>query len=50
MVTNRVFLTRVSNLYWMLFPYIIKQLELLWVRFFRREEPKSESDLGGRSS
>jgi lysophospholipase L1-like esterase len=44
-VTDGSFLTRVSNLYWILFPNITKQLESLWVRFFRREEQTSEPDL-----
>jgi lysophospholipase L1-like esterase len=55
-VTNQSFLTRVSNLYWILFPNITTQLESLWVRFLRKlaslrvrffggEEQKSEPDL-----
>ena len=43
-VTDGSFLTRVSNLYWILFPNLTKQLESLWVRFFRREEQQSEPD------
>ena len=49
-VTDGSFLTRVSNLNWILFPNITKQLESLWVRFFRREEQKSEPDLGVASA
>ena len=49
-VTDGSFLTRVSNLNWILFPNITKQLESLWVRFFRREEQKSEPDLGMASA
>jgi len=49
-VTDGSFLTRVSNLYWVLFPNITKQLESLRVRFFRGEEQKSESDLGVASA
>jgi lysophospholipase L1-like esterase len=45
-VTDGSFLTRVSHFYWILFPNITKQLESVRVRFFRREEPKSEPDLG----
>jgi hypothetical protein len=45
-VTDGSFLTRVSNLHWILFPNITKQLESLRARFFRREEQKSEPDLG----
>jgi lysophospholipase L1-like esterase len=44
-VTDESFLTRVSNLYWILFPNITKQLELLRGRLFRREEQTSEPDL-----
>jgi lysophospholipase L1-like esterase len=49
-VTDGSFLTRVSNLYWILLPNITTQLESLWVRFFRREEPTSEPDLGVASA
>jgi lysophospholipase L1-like esterase len=45
-VTDESFLTRVANLYWILFPNITKQLESLRVRFFRREEPTRAPDLG----
>jgi hypothetical protein len=45
-VTDGSLLTRVSNLYWILFPNITQQLEAVRVRFFRREEPKREADLG----
>jgi lysophospholipase L1-like esterase len=49
-VTDGSFLTRVSNLYWILFPNLTKQLESLWVRFFRGEAAKSEPDLGVASA
>jgi lysophospholipase L1-like esterase len=49
-VTDGSLLTRVSNLYWILFPNITKQLESLWIRFFRREEQTSESELGVASA
>jgi len=45
-VTDESLLTRVSNLYWVLFPNITKQLGSLRLRFFRREEPTRETDLG----
>jgi lysophospholipase L1-like esterase len=45
-VTDESLLTRVSNLYWILFPNITNKLESLRVRFFRKEEQKSEPDLG----
>jgi lysophospholipase L1-like esterase len=45
-VTDGSFLTRVSNLYWILFPNLTKQLEPLRGRFFRREKQESELDLG----
>jgi lysophospholipase L1-like esterase len=44
-VTDESLLTRVSNLYWVLFPNISKQLESLWRRFFRGEEQSGETDL-----
>jgi lysophospholipase L1-like esterase len=44
-VTDESLLTRVSNLYWVLFPNITKQLESLWLRFFRRGE-QTRTDLG----
>ena len=34
-VTDDSLLTRVSNLYWVLFPNLTKQLESLRVRFFK---------------
>jgi lysophospholipase L1-like esterase len=49
-VTNGSFLTRVSNLYWILFPNITKQLESLWGMFFRREEHTSDPELGVASA
>jgi lysophospholipase L1-like esterase len=45
-VTDESLLTRVSNLYWVLFPNITKQLESLWLKFFRRGEQTRETDLG----
>jgi lysophospholipase L1-like esterase len=49
-VTDGSALTRVSNLYWILFPNVTKQLESLWVRFVRREEQLTEPDLGVASA
>jgi hypothetical protein len=49
-VTDGSFLTRVSNLYWILFPNLTKQLESLGGRFFRREAQQSEPDLGVASA
>jgi lysophospholipase L1-like esterase len=49
-VTDGSFLTRVSTLYWILFPNITKQLHSLLhslrIKFFRREQKKREPDLG----
>jgi hypothetical protein len=45
-VTDDSLLTRVSNLYWVLFPNITKKLEPLWLRLFKREEQTGETDLG----
>jgi lysophospholipase L1-like esterase len=49
-VTDGSWLTRVSNLYWILFPNITKQLESLWGTVFRKEEPTSAADLGQASA
>jgi lysophospholipase L1-like esterase len=49
-VTDGSLLTRISNLYWILVPNLTKQLESLWVRFYRREEQKDEPDLGVASA
>jgi len=45
-VTDESLLTRVSNLYWVLFPNITEQLESLWLRLFRGREQTPETDLG----
>ena len=45
-VTDESLLTRVLNLYWVLFPNITKQLESLWLRFLRGGEQTPETDLG----
>lgn len=45
-VTDDSLLTRVSNLYWILFPNITKKLEPLWLRLFRSGEQTGETDLG----
>jgi lysophospholipase L1-like esterase len=45
-VTDDSLLTRVSNLYWILFPNITKKLEPLWLRLFRKGEQTGETDLG----
>ena len=45
-VTDESLLTRVSNLYWVLFPNITKKLEPLWLRLFKAGEQTRETDLG----
>ena len=44
-VTDESFFMRVSNLYWVLFPNITKQLGSLWLRFFRAGEHTPETDI-----
>jgi len=44
-VTDDSLLTRLSNLYWILFPNITKKLEPLWLRFFKTGEQTGETDL-----
>jgi lysophospholipase L1-like esterase len=45
-VTDDSLLTRVSNLYWVLFPNITKKLEPLGLRLFKSGEQIRETDLG----
>jgi hypothetical protein len=44
-ITDESLLTRVSNLYWVLFPNLTKQMESLWLRFYGREEPETDLEL-----
>jgi hypothetical protein len=44
-ITDESLLTRVSNLYWVLFPNVTKQMASLWLRFYRREEAETDLEL-----